>query len=137
MSHSSPRNHVQRHPVFLRPKCLTHQRKFRYLFPESLGSHDPHTKHLRKACESAPLPSLTAVGLCNRNMYYRNESSEISFPQVLPLRVCSCNTRYSLCRVTPPGPQNVLPSKEHFPAGAGVQRQPAHVGVQLFRILTH
>lgn len=111
--------------------------KFRYLFPAGLGSHDPHTKHLRKACESPPAPSLTAVGLCNRNMYYRNESSEIHFPQVLPLHVYSCNTHYSPCRVTPPGPQNELPSTERFPGGASLQRQPAQVEVQLFRILTH
>lgn len=114
--------------------------KFRYLFPAGLGSHNLHMKHLIKACQSPPTPpppSLTVVGLCNINMYYRNESSEIHFPQVLPLHVCSCITYYSSCWVTPPGPQNVLSSKECFPVGPSMQRQPPQVEVQLFRILTH
>lgn len=109
--------------------------EFQYLFPAGLRSHNLHIKQINKGLWECP--KLTAVVLCNINMYCRNKSSEIHFPQVLLIHVCSCNTHYSSCRVTPLGPQNVLSSKECFAIAPSMQRQPTQIEVQLFRILTH
>lgn len=119
------------------PTRMPHLSKqnFSICFQLVSGHINLHIRQINKGLWERP--NLTAVGLCNINMYYRNKSSEIHFPQVLAIHVCSCNTPYSSCRVTPLGPQKVLSPKECFAIGPSMQRQPTPIEVQLFRTLTH